>query len=281
MADLKISELPTASALTGTEQIPVTQGGQTRRAPASAFAGQVHTHTLSQITDAGTAAALDVPASPGGTATSTQVVRGDDPRLSGGGGSGGAVFTDRGNVTGAVAVDMGGGADVVQALRLIGNTTITITNLPLGYAELMLMVRQDGTGGRTLTLPGNSVLMNGSNGSIAPAANARSVITLITRDGGSNWDISISDQRPSALDPIIINPQDNASYEFVWDAPITLELAQVVERGTGSAAYTRRLSAGGSFSSVSGTVNLAAGDVFRVTVSGRSGWYTLAIPRSA
>jgi hypothetical protein len=46
-------------------------------------ASSTHTHVLSDITDSGTSAGLDVPETAGGTATSSQVVRGDDPRLSG------------------------------------------------------------------------------------------------------------------------------------------------------------------------------------------------------
>jgi hypothetical protein len=37
MADSRISELPAASALTGTEQVPVVQGGQTRRSTTGAL----------------------------------------------------------------------------------------------------------------------------------------------------------------------------------------------------------------------------------------------------
>lgn len=39
MANVKISELPLADALGGTEQVPVVQGGVTKRAPASALVG--------------------------------------------------------------------------------------------------------------------------------------------------------------------------------------------------------------------------------------------------
>ena len=61
----KISELPSAvTPLTGDEDIPIVQGGATRRATPddirNGLADEVHTHTLSEIADAGTAAASAV-----------------------------------------------------------------------------------------------------------------------------------------------------------------------------------------------------------------------------
>jgi hypothetical protein len=61
----KISELPSAvTPLAGTEDIPIVQDGATRRATPddirAGLAETVHAHTLSDITDAGTAAASDV-----------------------------------------------------------------------------------------------------------------------------------------------------------------------------------------------------------------------------
>lgn len=61
----KISELPSAvTPLAGTEDIPIVQDGATRRASPNdiraGLAATDHTHSLSQITDAGTAAAANV-----------------------------------------------------------------------------------------------------------------------------------------------------------------------------------------------------------------------------
>lgn len=275
MADLKISELTNATALGGTERLPVVQGGQTRGATASQIVAVQHPHTLADISNAGTAAALDVPATPGASASSSQVVRGDDPRLGAAG-----IYTDRGNVSGAVIVDMNNERDVVQRLRLTGSTTITIQNAPAStFAALTLVIVQDGTGGRTLALPGNVTILNGGDGSIDPAASATTVITLFTINGGSNYFVSASDARVNRYDPIIINPTSNGSYYFTWHYPIVVDLALVVARGTGSVAYAR--STGGAFSGVSGAVSLAAGDTFRATISGLGSWYTLAIPRIA
>lgn len=60
MTTKKISELPDANALAGSEFLPVVQDNATRKATVTALrtglAPSVHNHTLSQITDAGTAA---------------------------------------------------------------------------------------------------------------------------------------------------------------------------------------------------------------------------------
>lgn len=61
----KISELPSAvTPLVGNEDIPIVQGGATRRTSPNdirdGLANTVHTHTLSDIADAGTAAASNV-----------------------------------------------------------------------------------------------------------------------------------------------------------------------------------------------------------------------------
>ncbi len=61
---VKISELPAATALVGTELIPVMQGGETRQAAVSAFATSGHVHAATAITNtpAGTIAATTVQA---------------------------------------------------------------------------------------------------------------------------------------------------------------------------------------------------------------------------
>lgn len=60
----RISELPSASTLTGDELLPLVQDGATRKATVDdvreGLAHEVHTHELADIVDAGTAAAADV-----------------------------------------------------------------------------------------------------------------------------------------------------------------------------------------------------------------------------
>ena len=91
MADTKISALTEATSAASTDLIAVVDvddttmasSGTTKRITkanlTSDLASSSHTHTLSDVTDSGTAAAKDVPSS--GDASSTQVVMGDDSRL--------------------------------------------------------------------------------------------------------------------------------------------------------------------------------------------------------
>ena len=91
MADTKISALTEATSAASTDLIAVVDvddttmasSGTTKRITkanlTSDLASSSHTHTLSDVTDSGTAAAKDVPSS--GDASSTEVVLGDDSRL--------------------------------------------------------------------------------------------------------------------------------------------------------------------------------------------------------
>jgi hypothetical protein len=60
MANVRISELPAATAASGTQQFEVNDSGTSKRVTGAqllAYIDSNHTHTLSEITDAGTAAA--------------------------------------------------------------------------------------------------------------------------------------------------------------------------------------------------------------------------------
>jgi len=60
MANIKISQLPAASAASGTQEFEVNDSGTSRKLTGAQLLSYIegnHTHTLSQITDAGTAAA--------------------------------------------------------------------------------------------------------------------------------------------------------------------------------------------------------------------------------
>lgn len=62
MANIKISELPAASGGTGTQEFEINDGGTSRKVTGAqllAYIAGNHTHTLAEITDAGTAAASD------------------------------------------------------------------------------------------------------------------------------------------------------------------------------------------------------------------------------
>ncbi len=53
MADTKISALPSASALAGTEPLPIVQGGDTKKTTVQDVANLVTTPDLQQVLDAG------------------------------------------------------------------------------------------------------------------------------------------------------------------------------------------------------------------------------------
>lgn len=225
----------------------------------------------------GSAATLNAPAS--GDAGPGEVVLGDDSRLSGGGGGGtGAVYTDRGNVSGSVTVDLDGNNDVIQSLTLTGNTTISLTNVPVDYAVVTLLVTQDSTGSRTLSVAGDVTVLNGGDGSISPTLNSRSIVTLVTADGGSHWDMAVADPRANQLDDFYWNPQADGDYYIKAKNPFTLDLAGTTTGGTGSVAHAKSTD-GSTFTAVSGITSFATGDIYRMTVSGFSDWFTVTIPR--
>lgn len=62
MANIKISQLPAASAASGTQEFEVNDSGTSKKVTGAQLLSYIdgnHTHTLSEITDAGTAAASD------------------------------------------------------------------------------------------------------------------------------------------------------------------------------------------------------------------------------
>lgn len=227
----------------------------------------------------GSAAVLNAPS--GGDAGPGEVVLGDDSRLTGGGGGGGgAVYTDLGNVSGSVTVDLDNNNETVVSLRLTGNVTLTFSNVPSDYAVSTLLVAQDGTGSRTVSVSGSVTILNGGDGSINPAANSRSVMTFVTANGGSTFDLAVADSRPNQYEAFYMNPPANGEYYITFPYAVTLALGSVYQRGAGSLAYAKSTN-GTTFSAVSGSTSFAANDVLRVTVSGFSGWLSLTIPRTA
>jgi len=228
----------------------------------------------------GSAALLNAPSS--GDAGAGEVVLGDDSRLSGGGGGGGsgAVYTDLGDVSGSVTVDLDNNNETVVSLRLTGNVTLTFSSVPADYAVSTLLVEQDGVGSRMVSVSGSVTVLNGGDGSINPAANSRSVMTFVTANGGSTFDLAVADSRPDQYEAFYMNPPADGEYYITFPHAVTLGLGSVHKRGTGTLAYAKSTD-GATFSGASGSTPFAANDVLRVTVSGFSGWLTFAIPRTA
>lgn len=187
-----------------------------------------------------------------------------------------------GNISGAVSLNLAtdGGARAFIG-TLIGNATLAPQNIPVaGLVVITVVLVQDAAGGRAVTLPANTTLLEGSNGSLNPAANSANIVTLITRDGGATWLATISEGAPRQFDPLYINPLANGAFHTVFDFPVTLNLAAVRQRGTGTLVYARSTD-GTTFTNVTGSVTFNANDVLRVTVSGFAGFLAIAIPRTA
>ncbi len=97
-----------------------------------------------------------------------------------------STYQDFGSAGGAIAWNMQSGA--TAGIRLTSNGTITISNVTAGMYGL-IRVTQDGTGGRTLTLPSGSRVIN-SGGSatvvLTQTANAVDILTFFY-DGTNYW----------------------------------------------------------------------------------------------
>lgn len=80
--------------------------------------------------------------------------------------------------------DTGGYPTSHAVVTLGGNRILTLTNLVAG-ASGTLIIKQDATGGRTLTLPSGSTVVSGAF-SLSPSANAVDVAAFVY-DGTTLW----------------------------------------------------------------------------------------------
>jgi hypothetical protein len=92
-----------------------------------------------------------------------------------------------GNRTGATAINLANGN--VFSVTLTGNVTFTFPTTPASTAcSFGLYIKQDGTGGRTVTWPTSSVKWaGGAAPSLSTAANALDILVFETIDGGTTW----------------------------------------------------------------------------------------------
>lgn len=125
----------------------------------------------------GTSAVLDVPSS--GNATSGQVVKGSDTRLAA-------------DVLSTVATS--GSSQTISAangvvdITLTANCTLATSGTAAGAAyTVTLILRQDGTGSRTVTWPTTTKWAGGTPPTLSTAASAVDVVTLTTVDNGTTW----------------------------------------------------------------------------------------------
>lgn len=89
------------------------------------------------------------------------------------------------SVSGAHTIDRGDGA--THDLTLTGNATFTLAGALTGLAtDIRVILRQDGTGSRTVTWPTISWL-GGSAPTLQTGANAVDTIGLLSLDDGATW----------------------------------------------------------------------------------------------
>lgn len=89
------------------------------------------------------------------------------------------------SVSGAHEIDLDDGN--IHDLTLTGAATFTLAGTIVGYARLQLALRQDGTGGRTVTWPGSVSWEGDAAPDLQTAANAVDWLDLVTVDGGTSW----------------------------------------------------------------------------------------------
>lgn len=80
------------------------------------------------------------------------------------------------------------GAHGVVDITLTGNCTFTFAGTPAGRAwSVTLVLRQDGTGSRTVTWPASTKWNLGAAPSLSTTASAIDIVNLVTVDGGTTW----------------------------------------------------------------------------------------------
>lgn len=120
-----------------------------------------------------------------GAGTATAVVKDGAPPLS----PATVTLTDGATITWATA----GARQNNARVTLGGNRTLDITGEVDGATGLLIVI-QDGTGGRTLTLPGGSLVINGGAGAVVLSAGAGDVDILTWYYDGTNffWTIGVN-----------------------------------------------------------------------------------------
>ena len=191
----------------------------------------LHNHTLSQVTDAGTAAALDVPAS--GNAASDEVVKGDDTRLIPAGGSTNQRLAKAsGSDYDLVWDDEAGTAELEEAkYSLISNTgsyTTTLTTLPFDRADRTASWASLSSGEITISTAGKYLIL--------------ADVTTIEQSGNNRTEFESQLQLNGTLVP-----------------------------GTKRRHYSRLSNQGQQSASISAVLDLSASDVIRVQSNRFSG----------
>jgi len=101
------------------------------------------------------------------------------------------------SVSGSHDIDYGLAA--THDLTLTGNATFTLSGAVTGQStDLRIVLRQDGTGSRTVTWPGSITWAGGSAPTLQAAADAVDTIGLLSVDDGTTW-LGYYDQTGTSL----------------------------------------------------------------------------------
>lgn len=103
---------------------------------------------------------------------------------------------DLGDITGSVTIDFDARGNYIKA-RLTGNVTFTFSNMRLG-ASYVLILQQDGTGGRTITWPSSVRWPAGTTPTFNTTADRESLVVITPRSStvalgclsGTNYNVS-------------------------------------------------------------------------------------------
>lgn len=94
------------------------------------------------------------------------------------------------NATGATTLNLNNGN--VFSVALTGNATFSVSNATAGKAcSFTLYLKQDATGGRTVTWPAGTKWSGGAP-TLSAAAGAVDIFVLETIDNGTNWYASVA-----------------------------------------------------------------------------------------
>lgn len=108
---------------------------------------------------------------------------------------GGVAVTNVSSSAGTLTLDFAGKSRAAFTTTLTENTTLAFANLPAsGFLEYRLNVTQDGTGGRTLTLPVSHHPSGGSDTAIVATAGATTILAGDSMDVGTTWDYAMQER---------------------------------------------------------------------------------------
>lgn len=131
----------------------------------------------------------------------------------------------------------------------------------------------------------NASDITGGTLGVARGGTGRATLTsgaFLRGAGASAVTMSTPAQAKAAMgfEPFYVNPQDNGAFHIVFDEAMTLNLASVRRRGTGTVVYAKSTN-GTTFSDTAVSTSFAINDVLRITVTDYSDYLTLTIPRTA